>query len=332
MTCGDPAERPARIRPWRPYLAAAAVLAVLAMAVAGAATLSDRRSAGGQPSRSTTPIPAAALPATAAACTAPASLTGPPKTDSMPRPAVGADAAAWLRATASTLLATPSDSHTGRYAHIRQIAWYGDMTVGADQVGRTDLRLEVSEGWYAEDGAATTITAVYPPGTNSPDLGVKPKIERWDALPGEVHTYIPGQPSPDPDELLTQLGRIQPPEVGPQRTMRAIAAVAGRYHLTCPVRAAMLHLLATAPIIWRGPVTDRTGRPGVAVSIDSPDGVGRDTLTIDPATGSILAYHELILRNPGKLAGPFPQDRAYTAFLHNGRADTIPAGTATPAS
>lgn len=244
---------------------------------------------------------------------------------------VGADAAAWLRATASTLLTTPSDSHAGRYAHIRQIAWYGDMTVGADQVGRTDLRLEVSEGWYAEDGSVTTITAVYPPGTTSPNPGVRPKVERLDALPGESHPYFPGQPSPNPNQLQAQLGQIQPPEVGPQRTMRAIAAVAGRYHLPCPVRAAMLHLLASAPMIWRGPVIDRTGRAGVAISIDSRDGVGRETLTIDPATGSILAYHELILRNPGKLAGPFPQDRAYTAYLHNGRADTIPAGTPTPA-
>lgn len=331
MTAADSADRSPRPRRWRPYLAAVAVLAVVAVVAVGAGVLSGAGLAG-EPAGSTTTTPAAVLSASAAACTAAADPGGTPAATDPPRPAVGADAEAWLRATASALLTTPSDRQTGRYAHLRQIAWYGDVTVGADQIGRTNLRLERSEGWYAEDGTVTTITAVYPPGTTSPDPNLRPKVERWDAQPGEFHMYFPGQPSPDPNQLLTQLGSIQPPEVGPQRMMRAIANVAGQYHLPCPVRAAMLHILADAPIIWRGPVTDRTGRPGVAISIDGRDGVERDTLTIDPATGSLLAYHELILRNPGKLAGPFPQDRAYTAFVHNGRADTIPAGTPTPAN
>lgn len=270
--------------------------------------------------------PAPVSPATA--CT---TEPAPSTTEAVAVPQVGSDASQWLRATAKTLALAPSDHETGRYAHIQHFAWYADLTVGSDHIGRTETRLEHTDSWFTDDGAATLITTVYPPtpGTTNPRKGKPAAVHRADELPGEFHTSFPGPPSPDPATLRTQLADLQPPQVGPQAILRATAALAREYHLPCPVRAALLHQLATTTPTWRGEVADRLGRPGAAISIDDPAGIERDTLIIDPTIGTILAYHELILRNPGKLAGAFPQDRSYTAFLHNGRGDAPPSVAST---
>lgn len=258
-----------------------------------------------------------------------ASPSAPPTTKAVAVPQVGSDAAPWLQATAKTLALAPSDHETGRYAHIQYLAWYADLTIGDDHIGRSETRVEHTEGWFADDGAATLITTVYPPGTTNPRKGKPTAVHRADEPPGTFHTSFPGPPSSDPATLRTQLKNLQPPQVGPQAIVRATAALVREYALSCPVRAALLHHLATTTPIWRGEVTDRLGRPGTAISIDDPDGVERDVLIIDPTTGTILAYHELLLRNPGRLAGAFPQDRSYTAFLQNGRSETLQRAVST---
>ena len=124
--------------------------------------------------------------------------------------------------------------------------------------------------------------------------------------------------------LAGQLDRVQPAEVGVQARLRSLGDVAREYALPCPVRAAALLVLAQSPVIWRGEATDKAGRTGVAISIDSTDGVSRETLILNPATGVLLTHEEIILRNPGKLAGPFPQLRSSTAYIETGRRDTPP--------
>jgi len=273
--------------------------------------------------------PAVMLPApadTAAECAAPALTATPSPTPTASvgaQPAVGADASAWLRTTASTLAAARSDDETGRYAHTRRLGWYTDMYVGSDGIGRTEVRLQGSEGWYGDDGSATVTTITYQPGTTRPAPDQVRATAREHAFAGDHHTLFAGPPSADARQLCGQLAQSQSPEVGPQWVMRAIAGLATEYHLPRPVRAALLRVLSTTAPRWDGPVTDRTGRSGVAVSID-PDSLEHDTLILDPATGAVLAYHEVQLANPGKLTGPFPQDRSYEAFLHNGRSDSIP--------
>jgi hypothetical protein len=72
-------------------------------------------------------------------------------------------------------------------------------------------------------------------------------------------------------------------------------------------------------LIWQGPVTDRAGRLGVAVTMDSDHGGTRDTLIFDPYTGRLLAYDLTYLRNPPGYHGPTPRSVSYTLYLDHGR-------------
>ncbi|WP_432982949.1 hypothetical protein [Dactylosporangium sp. CA-233914] len=291
----DPAPR------WRrfvPLLAGLVVLVLASVAAVGVAAV--RR----QPDTAPLWYPAATSASAPSAGPCTSAGTSPPD-----MPAVGGDAAGW-RATAARLGPADADTTTGRYAHIRRHAWYGDMGPGSDGLGHTQLRVETVEGWYAEDGTGATITTTYPRGSTQPAPGVAgATVEREVTDAGHEHYHhlsFTGLPSSDPHQLAGQLHRMQPPQVGEQAMIRAIARLAQEYTLPCPVRGAVLQVLAGSRVVWRGPVTDRAGRPAVAVSVDSADGVERDTLLLDPGTGVVRGYEELILRNPGKLAGPFP--------------------------
>ncbi|MGI5243085.1 hypothetical protein [Dactylosporangium sp. CA-139066] len=314
----SPAPRSRRLVP----LLAALVVLVLAGVGVGAGAVVPR-----EPDTAQMRYPAVTFPsaAVAAPCT---SGGGPPPEV----PAVGGDAAAWLRAAAAGLGPADADTTTGRYAHIRRHAWYGDMGPGADGLGHTELRVQTVEGWYAEDGTGATITTTYPRGSTQPASGAAgAKVEREVAAAGHEHyhhLYFPGLPSSDPQQLAGQLHRMQPPQVGEQALIRAVARLVEEYTLPCPVRSAVLQVLATSRVVWRGPVTDRAGRPAVAVSVDSADGVERDTLLLDPGTGVVRGYEELVLRNPGKLAGPFPLLFEALVYLTTDWQDAIgPAAT-----
>ncbi|MDG6100503.1 hypothetical protein Daura_03875 [Dactylosporangium aurantiacum] len=242
------------------------------------------------------------------------------------RSARDTDASGWLQLTAATLVTAPADTLTGEFTYVRLYEWASDMTAGADQVGRTTMRVSMSESWFAADGSAATITTTFPDGTASPGPNVPGgRTEREHAPTGAWHNRFPGEPSSDPQTLAGQLDLVQPARVGVQARIRALADIAREYALSCPVRAAALLVLAQSPVIWRGDVTDRAGRTGVAVSIDSTDGVSRETLVLDPVTGVLLTHEETLLRNPGKLAGPFPHLRSSTAYIETGRRSTAPA-------
>ncbi|MEV6927072.1 hypothetical protein AB0M46_21565 [Dactylosporangium sp. NPDC051485] len=324
-----------------PLLIGLLVLVVSAVAAVGAAVV--RRHQPGAPNSwypavTATPGPLTAPPACAAPPPTATTRTGASSAP-LAVPAVGEDAAAWLRGTATRLTPTAADTTTGRYAHIRRHAWYGDMTPDRHGVGHTDLRVETLEGWFAEDGSGTTITIIYPPGTTEPGAGAKDwAVEREDfGAQQEPHHHLAftGLPSSDPVQLTRQLFRVQPPRVGDQALIRAAARLVEEYTLPCPVRAALLQVLATSRVVWRGQVTDRAGRPAVAVSVDDSDGSERDTLLLDPATGAVLGYEDVVLRNPGKLAGPFPLTVKSLLFLSADWRDAIdpvdPAATSRPA-
>lgn len=90
-----------------------------------------------------------------------------------------------------------------------------------------------------------------------------------------------------------------------------------------PPRAesAILRVLARSPgLIDSGEVTDRAGRRGVAVSLDSAyTGLPtRYTLIFDPGTGGLLGEEESLLGNPGRLGVGPTAVIAYTAFLSSG--------------
>jgi hypothetical protein len=89
-------------------------------------------------------------------------------------------------------------------------------------------------------------------------------------------------------------------------------------------------VLARSPgLIDSGEVTDRAGRPGVAVSLDSAysGAPTRYTLIFNPDTGILLGEEETLLGNPGKLNVRPRSVIAYTAFLAS---DYVASPTARP--
>lgn len=65
--------------------------------------------------------------------------------------------------------------------------------------------------------------------------------------------------------------------------------------------------------VWRGQVTDRAGRTGVAVSFDDPPHDEQSVLIFDPHTGELYA-HELVMMRERRPA-------VYSLFLQYGYAD-----------
>jgi hypothetical protein len=80
-------------------------------------------------------------------------------------------------------------------------------------------------------------------------------------------------------------------------------------------------------VINSGTVTDRAGRPGVAVSVDSA-GSGqlvRSTLVFAPATGALLEADETLVGDPARSDVRQGAVLAYTTFLATGDVDSATA-------
>ncbi|CAM5589041.1 hypothetical protein SSPIM334S_02158 [Streptomyces spiroverticillatus] len=83
-------------------------------------------------------------------------------------------------------------------------------------------------------------------------------------------------------------------------------------------RAAMLRFLATrTDVTYRGKVTDRAGRAGQAVSVDSAYGglPTKYTLILDESNGKVLAYEEELTTTAGALNVKVPSVISYFCFL-----------------
>jgi hypothetical protein len=93
------------------------------------------------------------------------------------------------------------------------------------------------------------------------------------------------------------------------------------------VRAAMLrYLAATATLAVEGEVTDRAGRPGLAFSLDSAYGglPAHYTVVIDPQTGHVLDFEQMLTTDAGKLNVAVPAVISYDVYLsaqHTDHAD-----------
>lgn len=329
MTTAEPHQpQPAASTPRR-WLAAATVLGAVAVtAVIGVAAMPGRSNVGhptpGTPSDQPSAAGSDVSPSVRDTNWGRPCQHGNTGSAALTHPARDAAASDWLRLAAATIGTAEVDTQSGALVYVRLHQWFGDTTVGADNVGRTTQRVFIEESWYADDGSATTITSAFPPGTASPGPGVPgAELRREEQRAGTWHNRFPGQPSSDPPTLAGQLDQVQPGRVGAQARMRALGSIAREYTLPCGVRVAALLVLAQAPAVWRGEATDKAGRTGVAISIDSTDGITRDTLILDPATGVLLTHEETVLRNPGRLAGPFPQLRSSVAFIETGRRATI---------
>ncbi|MFC7245302.1 hypothetical protein ACFQO7_22745 [Catellatospora aurea] len=151
-------------------------------------------------------------------------------------------------------------------------------------------------------------------------------------------TVLIPDPSEDPRNLAGQLAASHPGGT-PRQLIRAVGALYRQHHLGNAERAAVLDVLAAAGLRYWGKVTDRKGRPGIAVGTESTvKGMGpdhkpvtytvRDMLVIDTSSGNLLAYEETALAPLGPVddeTGSAPGKVIhYVLYLENEKVSRIP--------
>jgi hypothetical protein len=226
----------------------------------------------------------------------------------------------YLRTLAGRLAATGYDSHTGRYAYHDYKDWGGMQETSAG--GFTMSFVEERRVWVAPDGSGRIRTTLLPP--EFPDaasqryyqqkLGNRPLAQPgrpYDDLPAGMAG--PGQPlTSDRAELAQELHVDQ----GGGATAKTIMDKYQVYIVPRAARAQILDILADMPgFVWRGQVTDRAGRAGVAISFDDPQHDQQSILIFAPDTGELYA-HEVVSIRERRVS-------VYTLFLHYGYADQL---------
>jgi hypothetical protein len=224
----------------------------------------------------------------------------------------------WLTATAAGLTTLDrGDDQPNTYVHLQR--WAIDTTSPSLELLASDEQV-----WWRPDQAAVTAFTKLPPQPSGR------QVAQWllgppSAQATEVAHYPPGgysvlveRPSANVAELKRQLESQEPAINGPQATPRAVAAFAQFHQLNAGQRAAALLALADVEgIRWRGKTTDRAGRPGFAISVDSRPSLGgsvRDVLVYDLA-GELLSHEQITLTPPSGLSVPRYTVTAYTLYL-----------------
>jgi hypothetical protein len=208
--------------------------------------------------------------------------------------------------------AAQPDSAAGRYDFVETRGWYFDATDGANGAVGGSLDPTERRQWIAPDGSGRI--AETRAGRASDETYPAGGLSGPQALSG------------DPAALRAQLAQSHP-DYGTFEWFAAVNDVWLAEVVPPAVQAALLEILADEPgLVDSGRVTDRAGRPGVAVStVSDHSGLPtRYTLVFDPATGRLLDFEQTVLE-AGKLPLKAPAVVGYTLWLRSGRTDTTHA-------
>ncbi|SEF17717.1 hypothetical protein [Jiangella alba] len=123
----------------------------------------------------------------------------------------------------------------------------------------------------------------------------------------------------DPAALRAQLLAVWPQADDPAAALfQALHEVASTRVMDTSVQAAALTMLADEPgVVALGETTDRRGRTAIAFGTDSDDsGLDRrHVLMVDPMSGRLLGYEEVLTGDTGALDLEAPVVAQYTVFL-----------------
>jgi hypothetical protein len=217
---------------------------------------------------------------------------------------------------------TAPDSFTVRWSE-----WSLNTRVDGTVVTSAVVPVQVSLTRRA-DGSAELVRR-----TSAPQFPDKASRERWadEGRPAATPVTLaqevwgPGGLEPrsaslpaDPGRLLPALARDHPiAELGDAEVLVAVADAYRAGELSPAQRAAMFSVVASRRGVEAlGRVTDRAGRPGYALSVES-DHSGlptRYTAIFDPASGRLLDLEQTLTRTAGALNVPVPSTIAYTVF------------------
>jgi hypothetical protein len=230
-------------------------------------------------------------------------------------------AGSYLRNLARRIGNAPYDVHTGRYTY-HHSKWWGGMMMTSPE-GYTKSFVEEQEVWAAADGSGRRRHQMLPP--EYPDEASR---QYYESLPSPTPA---GTPPPDgpyeelpagqvgPTEPLptnrTQLVKLLDVQYGPGAVAKKLGTLYEEYGIPRTTRALVLDILAGMPgWSWRGEVTDRAGRPGVAIT--GEDHGQQQLVVFDPKTGLLLA-HEVVFLEPKR------QVAAYQLLLVMDRTDRL---------
>jgi hypothetical protein len=204
-----------------------------------------------------------------------------------------------LRALAQQLRDAPSDGRTGRYAYHHTRDW-GFVQVRSD--GHDMSYVQERWAWITADGSGRARTVQLEPQFADPasERYWRKVLAAWTPDPTKT-TDSPGNdavparrdqhPAPADRTALADALRLK---AGGATTANAVLNLVTQYILPRATRAMLLELLADARgFVWRGEVTDRAGRTGVAVSNDDRRHDVRSVLVFDPQTGELVAFESV---------------------------------------
>jgi hypothetical protein len=226
-----------------------------------------------------------------------------------------------LRALAGRIGDASYENHTGRYTYHHFKSW-GAGVLGSGH-GRTAALSEERKIWEAADGSGKQITIFLEP--QYPDQESRDyweRVMRATPIPAldpksgpEIMQLTPFPQAPLPTDRagLMEMLKVQ---FGGGAASKEVGTVYGRYAVPRQTRAEILRILAGMPgFRWRGKVTDRAGRPGLAITFDDREHNVRFLLIFNPKTGELVA-DELLWLEPG-------QPSAYRLYLDTGRTDSV---------
>lgn len=210
------------------------------------------------------------------------------------------DAGSELRALASRLVNAEYDNRTGRYMYHHTKTWGDPVMTSPD--GRHHVAFaDDTKVWQAADGTGRQVTIQLEP--QYPDQesrdywqrNLKPKAAA-SATPAPDSILLPPMdlaPLPSGQAQLNELLKVR---FGAAAVSKEVSTVYGRYVVPRQTRAEILRILADVPgFLWRGQVTDRAGRKGVAITFDDREHDAQSLLIFDPNTGELLAHERLTL-------------------------------------
>jgi hypothetical protein len=228
-----------------------------------------------------------------------------------------------LVALAKAVGRAPAAPEVGAYTYVHVQTWTAGRSRGARPISR-DERL-----WWAADRSGRTETTAL----SQPPPAPVPAAAGASTSDTTITTYEPGKvsvvvdsPSTQAPVLAFQLADRHPLKEGPRGMLRAVADLYRSHHLDPVQRAAALQVLAdTDGIDYQGTVVDRSGRSGVAVSVDSDGGTTRDVAVFDPGAGRLLSYERVALVGAATSPSRSPALVAYVLYLNSGRAEAAGA-------
>jgi len=222
-----------------------------------------------------------------------------------------------LRALADRIVDAPYEQHAGRYAFHHKKTWGDPVLTSAD--GRHHMAFaSETRIWEAADGGGRQITTQLEP--QFPDQRSRDYWSRrmpvTAARTPEVLELPPWDMAPMPVDRarLTAFLKVQ---YGAGAACKEVGTLYGRYAVPRRIRADVLRILADVPgFLWRGEVTDRAGRKGVAITLDDREHDQQNLLIFNPTTGELLASEIVSLFAPVRIG-------SYQLILATDRTDTL---------